>query len=126
MDRNSIFDLTKRKIGGIVSEDVTAFDEEILSDINTVIAVLTQIGIGPEEGFEVTGSTETWTDFLPADDPRFNMVKSYIPLKVKMMFDLTGMTSAVIEANRAIIAELEWRLNIQAEYPAYERFFREG
>ena len=122
MDRNSIFDLTKRKIGGIVTDSTTAFDDEILTDINTVIAILTQVGVGPEEGFEVTGSSETWTDFLGSDDPRFNMVKTYIPLKVKMMFDLTTQTAAVIEANNKIINELEWRLNIQSEYPAYGRF----
>ena len=114
MDRNSIFELTKKKVG--FDESYTIFDEDILTDINSVIAILTQHGIGPSEGFTVDGSEETWSDFLGEDDPRYNMVKTYIPLKVKLMFDNSTMQSSVIEATKELIAELEWRLYIQAEY----------
>jgi hypothetical protein len=81
--------------------------------INSALMVLTQLGVGPIEGFAIENESSVWSDFLPAT-PRLEAVKSYIYLKVKLLFDPPS-SSAVIESINKSITELEWRLNITAE-----------
>jgi len=75
---------------------------------------LTQMGVGPSEGFEIEDETSIWQDFLP-DMKKFNAVKSYIHKKVKLAFDSSTMSSALIECYNRQIAEFEWRLKHAAE-----------
>jgi hypothetical protein len=70
---------------------------------------LSQLGVGPEDGFYITDSEPTWDDFL-APENQLNMVKTYVFLKVRMMFDPPS-TSYLIEAMNQQILEHEWRLN---------------
>lgn len=109
---NSILNSTKRFIGGI-SENDTSFDVEIIAHINTVIATLRQMGVGPEEGYSITDASNTWDDYL-GNSKILDSVKTYIGLKTRMIFD-PPTSSAVGEAIKANIAELEWRLNITGE-----------
>lgn len=100
-----------KKLLGIYEEN-TDFDTDILIHINSVITILNQLGIGPDEGFTVDEDT-TWNDYL-GDNEKINSVKSYIYLKVKLIFD-PPMSSAIKEANKQMIDELEWRLNLYHE-----------
>ena len=100
-----------KKLLGIYEEN-TDFDTDILIHINSVITILNQLGIGPDEGFTVDEDT-TWNDYLD-DNTKINSVKSYIYLKVKLIFD-PPMSSAIKEANKQMIDELEWRLNLYHE-----------
>lgn len=100
-----------KKLLGIYSEN-TDFDTDIIIHINSVITILNQLGIGSDEGFEINKDT-TWNDYLN-DDSKLNSVKSYIYLKVKLIFD-PPMSSAIKEANKQMIDELEWRLNLYHE-----------
>lgn len=100
-----------KKLLGIYEEN-TDFDTDILIHINSVITILNQLGIGPDEGFTVDEDT-TWKDYLD-DNKKINSVKSYIYLKVKSIFD-PPMSSAIKEANKQMIDELEWRLNLYHE-----------
>ena len=100
-----------KKLLGIYEEN-TDFDTDILIHINSVITILNQLGIGPDIGFEVDKDT-TWNDYLD-NDSKLNSVKSYIYLKVKLIFD-PPMSSAIKEANKQMIDELEWRLNLYHE-----------
>lgn len=102
-----------KKVLGIYEED-TSFDIDIIMHINTVIMILRQMGIGPVEGFSVTSSYDTWNDYL-SDHSLIEAVKTYIALKVRLIFDPPA-SSAIIEAMNRTISELEWRLNIQADY----------
>lgn len=115
MDDKQIMDeqiLTSiKKLLGIYEEN-TDFDTDILIHINSVITILNQLGIGPDEGFTVDEDT-TWNDYLD-DNSKLNSVKSYIYLKVKLIFD-PPMSSAIKEANKQMIDELEWRLNLYHE-----------
>jgi hypothetical protein len=107
----SILTTTKKILG--VGETDTSFDLDIMTHINGMISVLTQVGIGPPEGFMIEDSTATWEDFV-GTDPRLNMVKMYIYLRVRLIFDPPG-TSFVIESMNKQVAEFEWRLNVQRE-----------
>ena len=75
--------------------------------------ILTQLGVGPSEGFLIKDKNAVWTDFIP-DGIRLEMVKSYTYLKVKLLFD-PPISSSAMEANNRMIEEFEWRLNIAAD-----------
>lgn len=108
----SILTSIKKLLG--YEEDDTGFDEEIIMEINAVFMSLTQMGVGPPEGFEIEDETSTWQDFIP-DVKKFGAVKSYIHKKVKLAFDSSTMSSALISAYERQIAEFEWRLTHAAE-----------
>lgn len=109
----SILTSTKKLCGGISEEDTT-FDDELIIHINTVLALVQQaINIGPENGFFIEGKTETWSDFVNSDNKYFRMIRTYVPAKVRYIFD--PPTGAAMEALKETIKELEWRLNIAAE-----------
>ena len=74
---------------------------------------LHQLGVGPEEGFRIEDATGEWDEFID-DEQCLEAVKSYMHLKVKMLFD-PPLSSAVMEATKQMINELEWRLVLQAE-----------
>lgn len=93
-------------------ENDTNFDKDILIHINSVLIILNQNGVGSEKGFFVKENT-TWADYLQDKDD-LESVKTYIYLKVKLIFD-PPTSSAVIEMYKQLIAEFEWRLKIQSE-----------
>lgn len=103
----SILTSIKKLLG--VTEDYTQFDQDIIMHINTVFLNLNQIGVGPEEGFVIEDDTSDWSDFI-GDDVRLQAVKTYVYLKVKLLFDPHALSSPVIESMNRTIAELEWRL----------------
>lgn len=111
----SILTSTKKMLG--LGADYTAFDVDILIHINSVFSTLHQLGIGPDEGFMIENATATWTDFL-ADDPRLNNVKTYMYLRVRMLFD-PPTTSYLINAMDEQRKELEWRINVNREHTAW-------
>ena len=109
----SILTSIKKLLG--ISEDYTQFDSDIIMHINTVFLNLTQLGVGPSEGFSIEDETTYWEDFLYVDsNAQLNAVKSYIYLKVKLLFD-PPLSSSVIESMNRMISELEWRLNAAVE-----------
>ena len=110
---DSILTSIKKLLG--VSEDYTQFDDDIIMHINTVFLNLTQLGVGPEEGFYIEDDSAEWSDFADIESKMpLQAVKSYVYLKVKLLFD-PPLSSSVIESMNRMIAELEWRLNVAVE-----------
>lgn len=107
----SILTSIKNLLG--ITEEYEHFDAALILDINSVLSTLTQIGVGPSEGFSIKTKEETWEQFLP-NDPGLNFVKSYVHLKVRLLFD-PPLSSAVMEAINRQISELEWRIHIAAD-----------
>lgn len=107
----SILTTIKKLLG--ISEEYEHFDSDIIVHINSALMILTQLGVGPANGFSISDEMSLWSDFL-GDDPRLEAVKTYIHLKVKLLFD-PPTNSAVIESLNKSISELEWRLNVAAE-----------
>lgn len=89
------------------------FDSDLVFYINSALSVLSQLGIGPKNGFEITGSEEQWTDFLPSPKT-FNMVKEYVALSVRLMFD-TPTSGYATSAYERRMKELEWRILAEIE-----------
>ena len=109
---DSILTSIKKLLG--IEESYTHFDSDITMHINSVFMVLNQLGVGPPEGFMISGSDEQWSDFIPNDSINLELVKSYTYLKVKLLFD-PPLSSAVMESTNRMINEFEWRLNVAAE-----------
>lgn len=111
MKMDSILTSIKKLLG--IQEEYTHFDQDVIMHINTTFMVLSQLGVGPSNGFSITDKAAKWQDFL-GTDPRLEAVRSYVFLKVKLLFD-PPLSSAVTESMNAMIKELEWRLNVLAE-----------
>lgn len=95
------------------SADYTQFDQDLIMHINSAFMVLRQLGVGPAEGFFITGEYDTWDNFS-SDIERLGLVKSYIYLKVRLVFD-PPTNSTVIKAYEDLIKEYEWRLNVEVD-----------
>ena len=108
---DSILTTIKKLLG--IAEDDTSFDTDVIVHINMAINVLFQLGVGPSTGFSITGATETWSDYI-SDMSKLEMVKTYIYLKVKLVFDPPAQ-SRVIESYENQIKELDFRLNVQVD-----------
>ena len=107
----SILTSIKKLLG--IAEEYEHFDPELIMHINSVFMILTQIGVGPEEGFMIEDETSTWSDFIQ-DSTKIESVKSYIHHRVRLMFD-PPQSSFVVEAMNRTANELEWRLYMAAE-----------
>lgn len=108
----SILTSIKKLLG--IAEEYTHFDADIIMHINSVFMTLTQLGVGPSEGFYIEDETAVWTDFIP-DLNKLQAVKTYMHLKVKLVFDPASVGSSTLASYERQIQELEWRLNVAAE-----------
>lgn len=111
MSSVSILSSTKKVLG--IDESYDVFDPDIIMHINSVFATLNQMGIGPVDGFEIEDAEATWDHFL-IQNPKFNFVKSYVYIKVRLLFDPPA-TSFLIAALEKQAQELEWRLSVLRE-----------
>lgn len=107
----SILTSIKKLLG--ISAEYKQFDDDLIMHINSVFLVLTQLGVGPSSGFIIEDSSTDWTEFIE-DPAKLQAVKSYMYMKVKLLFD-PPLSSAVIESMNRMISEFEWRLNVDAE-----------
>lgn len=107
----SILTSVKKILG--MTEAYTAFDEDVIMHINATFSVLTQLGVGPVSGFMLETGLETWSDFV-VPDLQLNLVKTYLYLRVRMLFD-PPTTSFLLEAMNKQISEYEWRLGVMRD-----------
>lgn len=97
-----------------ISVDDKSFDQDITMHINSVFMILHQMGVGPLETFSIKDGTSKWIDFL-GENKDLESVKTYIYLKVKMVFD-PPVNSSIIDSYNQLIREYEWRLNSEVDY----------
>lgn len=107
----SILQTIKDQLG--LPEEETFYDSIIIVDINSAFSILAQLGIGPSNGFAITDNKEVWTDFIP-DDHKLSTIRTYIYMKVRLMFD-PPTSSMAINAMKDQIAEMEYRMNVIAD-----------
>ncbi len=96
-----------------IGEADESFDVDVIIHINSALSRLRQLGVGPTDGFRITGVGEVWKDFL-GDDIRLESVKSYVYLKVSLIFD-PPTSSAVLAARERMIKEYEWCFTVDAD-----------
>lgn len=107
----SILKSTKKILG--LAEDYTPFDLDIVTHINAAFSILNQLGIGPEDGYSIEDESDSWDDFVVPSN-QLHLVKTYVYLKVRMLFD-PPPTSFLLEVYNKQILEYEWRLNALRE-----------
>lgn len=112
---NSILISTKKVLG--LDAAYTVFDQDVIMHINAAFSILNQLGVGPVEGFMIEDDAAVWDDFmlLEGSEPSKSLVKTYVQLKSRMLFD-PPTTSFLLEAMTNQIKEYEWRLNVFREY----------
>lgn len=108
---DSILNTVKKMLGSDPTYE--AFDVDLIININMVLNILNQLGVGPAAGFAITDASQTWSDFI-SDMSKLEMVKTYVYLKVKQVFD-PNQNSNITQAYDNQIKELEWRLNVQVD-----------
>lgn len=108
---DSILTSIKKALGP--EEDYEHFDPEIIMHINSVLATLTELGVGPAKGFMIRDKTAKWSDFI-SDNKLLNLVPTYVYLKVKLIFD-PPTAAALLEAMERQANQFEWRINEIAE-----------
>ena len=108
----SILTSTKKLLG--IAEENTDFDTDIIIHINSVFTTLTQLGVGPSEGFYIEDKYSEWEEFS-SDFNNIQAVKTYMYLKVRLLFDPSSLGASTLAAYERQIQELEWRLNTIAE-----------
>lgn len=101
----SILTSVKKVLG--IHEDYTNFDADIIIHINTAFATLNQLGVGPLHGFVIEDAEAKWDEYIISCN--MTMVKSYIYLKVRMLFDPPS-SATLLESMKQMINEMEWRL----------------
>ena len=120
----SILTSIKKALG--IAAEYDHFDPELIMHINSVFSDLWEIGVGPSRGFVIEDDTSVWTDFLPdTDDFRFENVKSYMYLKVQLLFD-PPTNSSILAAKERQAERLEWRLSYAAEESRREEATQNG
>jgi hypothetical protein len=111
LNPESILDSTKKALQ--VPFDYDVYDVDIMMHINSVFATLNQLGIGPAEGYQIEGADETWDSFI-GNDVNLNPVKTYVYLKVRLVFD-PPQNSYLVTSIKEQIQEIEWRLSVYRE-----------
>lgn len=108
----SILTSVKKLLG--ITPECTNFDSDIIMHINSVFLILNQIGVGPSKGYRITDEFNTWNEFISEDNPRLEAVKSYMYMKVKLLFDPPS-NSSVMESTNRLLSELEWRIYTEVD-----------
>lgn len=107
----SILTTIKTMLG--LTEEYTHFDNDIIMHINSALMDLKQLGVGPESGFIIEDSRDTWSDFV-GETTKLQAIKTYVYLKVKLDFD-PPLNASVIAAMQRRLGELDFRLNVESE-----------
>ena len=107
----SILITIKKKLG--LSKDYTAFDTDVITNINTSLMRLGQLGVGPSTGFRITGPDEKWSDFIGR---RIDLegIKDFIYMKARIVFDPPS-SAAALQALKEEIKELEFCIGVQVD-----------
>lgn len=110
---DSILDSVKNSLG--IQKGLTAFDQDIIMNINSVFSVLNQIGVNSStNSYRIEDNNTTWRELFGDNDVLVDMLKTYTYLKVRIIFD-PPTSSFVLESIKAQAQELEWRINVEAE-----------
>ena len=112
----SILTSVKKSLG--ITEEYEHFDDAIIININSVLAILTQLGVGPRTGFRIYNKDAVWSDFLQTDT-RLDMVKDFVNLRVKLLFD-PPQNASLANVHETFAKELVWRIMIAADQTEFD------
>ena len=108
----SILTSVKKSLG--ISQEIDAFDPDLILLINSGFGKLHQLGVGPETPFSIQDEIDEWEDFT-SDETLLGMVREFVYLSVRLVFD--PPTASVLTEMKNKVSELEWRLNVAGDSP---------
>lgn len=111
MGDDSILTTIKQMLG--LEEDYDAFDTDIIVSINSAIFNLHQLGVANSDNYSIKDASNTWSELFD-ENTNYESIIQYIYLKVRTVFDPSS-SSSVQSAYNNQIAELEWRLCLEAD-----------
>ena len=111
----SILKTIKQLIG--CPDDFEQFDLDLMIHINSAFATLTQLGVGPKEGYRITGVDNVWNEFED-DAQKLSLIKDYVYIKTRLLFD-PPTTGSLMDSLKEELKEMKWRLYI-LYYPISE------
>lgn len=114
MAETNILDSVKAYCRITLDSGVTAYDDELIGHINTVLMDLNQMGVGPEGGFALVDGSETWDQVIP-DNIKYPGIKDYVKIKSRILFDPEAFTPNAMNSANERLKEIEWRLNYKAD-----------
>ena len=92
-----------------VESDDPGFDEKLIPLINSQIMVAHhELGIGVN-GFNITGDTETWADWLSTGEAKLSAVKTWLGYTVLLLFDPPD-NGTVLKSMQEQIDKIAWML----------------
>lgn len=103
----SILTSVKKMLG--MTDDYTAFDMDIIIHINSVFVTLYELGVG-DKAFSISDKSTKWSEFI-GDSRNLDLVKTYMYLKVRLIFDPPS-SSAALQAMQELAKEFEFRISI--------------
>lgn len=107
----SILTSIKKLLG--IQEDYTHFDNDIVMHINSVFFILEQLGVNSGTHFSIEDKEKLWNDYVTPDQ-NLAVLKSYMYLRVKLIFD-PPLSGSLVEVIKAQIAEYEFRIMIEVD-----------
>lgn len=110
-----ILDTIKDMLG--ISKDDSAFDNDILVNINSAFSTLYQIGVGDDGHYFLLNGSEKWEDVFIESD-LIDFIKLYTFMKVRIVFD-PPTNSSVLQALIEQMKEIEYRILLQADPSNY-------
>lgn len=122
----SILKSTKKILG--VRDDDTSYDLDIITFINSAFSVLTDLGVGPANGFVIEDDSSEWSEYFSdsPDDPedpdheiKLSKVKTIVALRTRLLFD-PPTTGFLLDATKEQLREHEWRLSVNREATGWE------
>jgi hypothetical protein len=113
---DSILDSIKKLLSIEVAD--TTYDIDVIVHVNSVFSTLQQLGLGPASALYIADNTTKWSDFIGAN-PNVAAVKSYVFMRVKLLFDPPTL-SYVLQSFQAQIDQLEWRFTVAADEFAWQ------
>lgn len=108
---NSILTTIKKLLG--ISEEDDSFDTDIIVHINSAFSELNQLGFGPDSGYSIVDETSSWDEIL-SDSSKLEMVKTYIYLSVRLVFD-PPTSASVMNALSKELEKLTWRISVSVD-----------
>lgn len=103
---DSILKTIKQLIG--CPDDFEQFDLDLIVHINSAFATLTHLGVGPKEGYRITGADNAWSEFED-DAKKLSLIKDYVYIKTRLLFD-PPTSGSLMDSLKEQLKEMEWRL----------------
>lgn len=108
---DSILNDVKKVLG--LDSGYTPFDIDVIIHINSALTVLNDLGVGPTDVLVITGAENLWSE-LGLENNQLSMVKSYLYLKTRVVFDPPAFGFHLDALNKQI-EEQEYRLKERSE-----------